>query len=235
MGYKVLYIEDEEHLASIVKETLELNGFTVLHFTNGLKVIETMREFQPDICVLDVMLPFMDGFRVGSSIRKMYPDTPIIFLTAKSQTSDVLEGFTAGGNDYLKKPFSMEELMVRLKNLISIKQNNVGSNQQKKVNKQMQFGSFHYYPEKMELVSKANTIKLSNRETEILNVFSLHTNETVDRKYLMQVVWGDDSYFISRNLDVYIRRLRDYFAQGDGVEIITLKGKGYHFSIDSQP
>ena len=99
----------------------------------------------------------------------------------------------------------------------------------------MRFGSFSYYPEKMELVHKTNIIKLSNREIEILNVFSLHLNEAVDRKYLMQVVWGDDSYFISRNLDVYIKRLRDYFAKGEGVEIITLKGKGYHFSIDTLP
>jgi DNA-binding response OmpR family regulator len=233
MGYKVLYIEDEEHLASIVKETLELNGFTVLHFANGMKVLEAMYEFQPDICVLDVMLPFLNGFRIGSSIRATHPEIPIIFLTAKSQTSDVLEGFTVGGNDYLKKPFSMEELIVRIKNLISIKQN-VGSSQPKKINKQMRLGNFNYYPEKMELVSQTNTIKLSNRETEILNIFALHLNEAIDRKYLMQVVWGDDSYFISRNLDVYIRRLRDYFAQGEGVEIITLKGKGYHFSVDAQ-
>jgi len=231
MGYKILYIEDEEHLANIVKETLELKGFQVLHQTHGLKILEWMNSFQPDICVLDVMLPYLDGFSMGATVRKAYPKIPIIYLTAKSMTADVLQGFNSGGNDYLKKPFSMEELMVRIKNLIEMKQDITPENPVKKTIQSFKFGSFNYHPEKMELVGKGNTIKLSNREAEIMNIFCLHPNETIDRKELMQIVWGDDSYFISRNLDVYIRRLRDYFGKGEGVEIITLKGKGYHFSV----
>lgn len=233
MSYKVLYIEDELHLAGIVKETMELKGYTVLHQEHGLKLLEAIRDFEPDICVLDVMLPYMDGFSIGSKIRQLYKDMPVIFLTAKSQTADVLEGFASGGNDYLKKPFSMEELMARMDNLIQLKQGKREPAVATQSTPQyFNFGSFVYNPQKMELVHEGQIIKLSNREAEILNIFSLHVNAAVDRRELMQLVWGDDSYFISRNLDVYIRRLRDYFAMGKGVEIITLKGKGYHFSVE---
>jgi DNA-binding response OmpR family regulator len=230
MSYKVLYIEDEMHLATIVKETMEMKGYEVLHYTEGLKAMESITSFRPDICVLDVMLPYIDGFTLGSNIRKVYPELPIIFLTAKSQTKDVVQGFSSGGTDYLRKPFSMEELMVRIDNQVQIYKRKPGM----KVNLQQReytFGNFIYNPDRLELRNDAQTFKLSNREAEIMNIFSSHKNATVDRKELMQIVWGDDSYFISRNLDVYIRRLRDYFATGSGVEIITLKGKGYHFSV----
>jgi len=233
LPYKVLYIEDEEHLAGIVKETMELKGYTVMHQTHGVKILDLMNSFEPDICVLDVMLPYLDGFSIGNNIRKVYKDMPIIFLTAKSQTADVLEGFASGGNDYLKKPFSMEELMARMENLIQLKQGKQNVHPAEKTPGQhFSLGSFVYNPQKMELTNGEQVTKLSNREAEIMNIFCLHLNTTIDRRELMQIVWGDDSYFISRNLDVYIRRLRDYFASGKGVEIITLKGKGYHFSVE---
>jgi len=230
MSYRVLYIEDEDHLANIVRETMELKGYIVHHQREGLKVLEIIPSFRPDICVLDVMLPYIDGFTLGNTIRKHYPSLPIIFLTAKGQTKDVLEGFSSGGTDYLRKPFSMEELMVRINSQIEIRRQGPP---QRVSHKQKEFtlGSFTYNPDRLELRSASGTIKLSNREAEIMNIFCLQQNATVDRRELMQIVWGDDSYFISRNLDVYIRRLRDYFATGQGVEIITLKGKGYHFSV----
>ncbi|HET8573632.1 MAG TPA: response regulator [Edaphocola sp.] len=115
MNYHIFYVEDEENLATIVRETMVLQGFTVEHEKDGQQVIKSMEDFSPDICVLDVMLPNVDGFSLGKLIRKIYPQMPIIFLTAKSQTKDVLEGFASGGTDYLKKPFSLEELMARIK------------------------------------------------------------------------------------------------------------------------
>lgn len=229
MSYKVLYIEDEEHLASIVKETMELKGYQVLHQKEGLKILDTISSFDPDICVLDVMLPYVDGFTLGSTIRKAYPALPIIFLTAKGQTTDVLEGFSSGGTDYLRKPFSMEELMVRIDTQVNIRRQVPAKESPKQ--KEIRLGNFIYNPDRLELYNAQETIKLSNREAEIMNILCMHPNATVDRKELMQMVWGDDSYFISRNLDVYIRRLRDYFAADKSVEIITLKGKGYHFSV----
>lgn len=230
MSYRILYIEDEDHLASIVKETMELKGYEVLHQKEGLKILESIPSFKPDICVLDVMLPYIDGFTLGNTIRKNYPALPIIFLTAKSQTKDVLEGFSSGGTDYLKKPFSMEELMARINNQVEIRRQALPARVEHK-HKEFTLGSFVYNPDRMELRNAGDIIKLSNREAEIMNIFCLHQNTAIDRRDLMQIVWGDDSYFISRNLDVYIRRLRDYFVTGQGVEIITLKGKGYHFSV----
>jgi DNA-binding response OmpR family regulator len=231
MNTKVLYIEDEPYLARIVTETMELKGYKVMHKSDGLRVLEHITSFSPDICVLDVMLPHIDGFSLGSTIRNIYPKLPIIFLTAKSQTQDVLEGFSAGGTDYLKKPFSMEELMVRIDNQLKLLQNAQASSGELK---DIPLGTLVYSPARLELQSGNRSIKLSNREAEILNLLCMHQNQTIDRRKLMQVVWGDDSYFISRNLDVYIRRLREYFAGSGTVEIITLKGKGYHFSV-SQP
>ncbi len=232
MNCKVLYIEDEAHLATIVKETMELKGYIVLHMQDGSKIMDNIATFQPDICVLDVMLPYIDGFNLGNAIRKIYPGLPIIFVTAKSQTSDVLTGFSSGGTDYLKKPFSMEELMIRIDNQVALNRKSTDTfDRVLSGNRVFQWGNFTYSLDKMELRGPDKSIKLSNREAEILNIFAVHPNAIIERRDLMQIVWGDDSYFISRNLDVYIRRLRDYFAAGEGVEIITLKGRGYHFSV----
>ena len=120
MKQRILYIEDEAFLARIVTETLERRGFEVLHRKDGTRIIEQVKVFSPDICILDVMLPHIDGFSLGSSIRNIYPRLPILFVTAKTQTADVLDGFSAGGTDYLKKPFSMEELVVRIDNQIRL-------------------------------------------------------------------------------------------------------------------
>lgn len=231
MSYKVLYIEDETHLAGIVRETMELKGYEVLHRTDGHRVLETIAAFRPDICVFDVMLPYIDGFSLGATVRRLYPGLPVIFLTAKSQTKDVLEGFASGGTDYLKKPFSMEELMARIDSQVQLSRQATQGQKPLPRSQEIRLGGFIYNPDRMELRHGASVTKLSNREAELMNVFAMHPNTAIDRRELMQLVWGDDSYFTSRNLDVYIRRLRDYFASGQGVEIITLKGKGYHFAV----
>lgn len=231
MKYRILYIEDEGHLASIVSETLELKGYEVQHYKEGTRILEQINLFQPHICLLDIMLPYIDGYSLGRTIRQAYPKLPVIFLTAKSQTKDIVAGFSSGGTDYIKKPFSLEELMARIENQIGIHYPAVDRRAGKSLPQEFHLGTFRYAPQLMKLYTPEKEIRLSNRETEILNIFCLSPNEPIDRRELMKMIWGDDSYFISRNLDVYIRRLREYFAQGRGVEIITLKGKGYHFSI----
>lgn len=231
MKYRILYIEDEAHLASIVSETLEIKGYEVQHHKEGTRILEHITQFEPHICVLDIMLPYIDGYSLGRTIRQAYSKLPIIFLTAKSQTKDIVEGFSSGGTDYIKKPFSLEELMARIENQIAIHYPSGDSRSGKSLPQELHLGGFRYAPQLMKLYTSDKEIRLSNRETEILNVFCLSPNEPIDRRELMKMIWGDDSYFISRNLDVYIRRLREYFAQGTGVEIITLKGKGYHFSV----
>lgn len=231
MAIKVLYVEDEMHLATIVYETLQLKGFDVLHLQNGLELKNKLSEFKPDVCVFDVMLPHIDGFQLGQIVRNLHPKLPIIYLTAKSQTSDVLEGFNAGGTDYLKKPFSLEELIVRINNQHKLSSNKID---QKAPNptKPYKLGEFQYFPIKLELQHSSQNFKISNREAEVLNELCQNKNTVIDRRELMNKIWQDDSYFISRNLDVYINKLRSYFSIGTGVEIITLKGKGYIFNVN---
>lgn len=231
MKYRILYIEDEEHLANIVSETLEIKGYEVQFHKEGTRILEHINSFQPHICILDIMLPYIDGYSLGKTIRQAYSKLPIIFLTAKSQTKDIIAGFSSGGTDYIKKPFSLEELIVRIENQVVIHYPNTSNHPARSLTQELYLGSFRYAPQLMKLYTEDKEIRLSNRETEILNIFCLSLNEPVDRRELMKMIWGDDSYFISRNLDVYIRKLREYFALGTGVEIITLKGKGYLFSV----
>lgn len=229
MKTKILYIEDELSMARIVSETLNSRGYEVMHREDGGRILDVISSFGPDLCLLDVMLPAIDGFSLGSMIHNLYPALPIIFITAKSQTTDVVSGFSSGGTDYIRKPFSMEELMVRIDNQIRLSQNKQTGNNEGISD--IQLGSLLYIPSRLELQHKQTVIKLSNREAEILNVLCMHQNQVIDRRKLLQLVWGDDSFFHSRNLDVYVRKLREYFGNDCGVELITLKGKGYHFSV----
>lgn len=225
---KVLYVEDEPFLAKIVKESLESRAFAVHMEADGIKGLTAFRQFQPDICVLDVMLPKRDGFELGKAIRRLNPNIPIIFLTAKNQTADVVQGFQAGGNDYIRKPFSMEELIVRMSNLLHLVN---GKPKSKTPNEFIPIGQYRFYALKYELCIGENSRKLSHREAELLKILTETPNFTVKRKDILKRVWGDDTFFNSRTLDVYITKLRDYLKEDPGVAIITLKGIGYHFSV----
>lgn len=223
---KILYVEDEPNLGTIVCDTLEQKGFDVLLIKDGAKVMDSFAKFTPDICVLDVMLPNVDGFELGKLITTKYPRLPIIFLTAKTQTQDVLQGFNSGATDYIRKPFSIEELIVRINNQLHL--NKISG----KFSDTITIGKFIFHANKYELQHGETLYKLSNREAEVLQVFARNMNKITDRKQLLLEVWGDDSFFHSRNLDVYIRKLREYFGNQNGVEIITLKGKGYQFVVE---
>jgi len=223
---KVLYVEDEPNLGTIVSETLEQKGFQVKLLRDGREVLATLRTFKPEICVLDVMLPHIDGFTLGKMIRESHRHMPIIFLTAKTQTADVVEGFQSGGTDYMRKPFSIEELILRIHNQLRF------TGQKNEPDPVVALSSFSYYPHKLELRHHDRCIQLSSREAEVLNIFSKHINTTIDRKQLLLSVWGDDSIFNSRNLDVYVRKLREYFQPDPAIRIITLKGKGYQFVVE---
>jgi DNA-binding response OmpR family regulator len=229
MKRKILYIEDEPYMARIVQDTLELRGFEVLHKKDGNRIMEQVSSFTPDICLLDVMLPDIDGFTLANHIRNVHPQLPIIFLTSKTQPGDIVKGFSSGGTDYLKKPFSMEELIVRIENQLKIMSRDVSAS--KSLPDEVVLKQFRFYPGRFELHTPVKVIKLSNRESQILAMLCTHINAAIDRRELLQAVWGDDSFFNSRNLDVYIRKLRGYFAGAEGIEIITLKGQGYHFVV----
>jgi len=226
MATKILYVEDEPFLGKIVKESLESRNFEVNMVADGNLVLKAFEQFKPDICVLDVMLPNKDGYTLGNEIRQLKPNLPIVFLTAKTQTDDVLKGFQSGGNDYIRKPFSMEELIVRINNLLQMSNSSKGIAPSGSV----QLGKYEFLPQKYELRLNGNCRKLSYRETELLKIFTENRNFTVSRKEILMKIWGDDSFFNSRNLDVYITKLRDYLKEDESLELMTIKGVGYHFT-----
>jgi len=225
MSIQVLYVEDELFLGKIVKETLESRGFDVAMETDGDKVIPLFREVLPDICVLDVMLPNKSGFELAEEIRKLNDDVPIIFLTAKTQTEDVVKGFKLGGNDYIRKPFSMEELIVRIEHLLRTKKDMPLTVAGDQVN----IGVYTFHLNKQTLAGNNEEKKLSYRESELLKYLYQHKNNVIDRRDLLNHIWGNDSFFNSRNLDVYITKLRGYLKDDPAVEILTIKGVGYRF------
>ncbi len=227
---KILYVEDEPFLGKIVKESLESRQFDVKMVADGALVMAEFELFQPDICVLDVMLPNVDGFTLGHELRKKNPQLPILFLTAKTQTEDVLKGFESGGNDYIRKPFSMEELIVRVQNLVKITHSNLGLTAPS-VFESKAIGKYAFIPQRYELRIGENARKLSHRESELLKILDENRHFTVLRKDILLKIWGDDSFYNSRNLDVYITKLRDYFKEDSTIQIMTIKGVGYNFIV----
>lgn len=224
---KVFYVEDELFLGKIVKESLESRGFEVIMESDGGKATELFKKSKPDICVLDIMLPNKDGFTIADEIREIDEDVPIIFLTAKTQTEDVVKGFTLGGNDYIRKPFSMEELIVRIQNLLR----NKTEGPQKISGDKVNIGKYNFQLNRQILNNGKEDRKLSYRESELLKILYQNRDKIIDRKDILNLLWGNDSFFNSRNLDVYITKLRSYLKEDPSLEIITIKGIGYRFVV----
>ena len=224
---KVLYVEDELFLGKIVKESLESRGFDVVMESDGAKATALFKKTEPDICVLDVMLPNKDGFAIADEIRDINEEVPIIFLTAKTQTEDVVKGFSAGGNDYIRKPFSMEELIVRIQNVLKRKK----EAPEKITGDSVTIGKLNFQINRQVLSDGKEDRKLSFRESELLKLLYENRDKVIDRKDILNLLWGNDSFFNSRNLDVYITKLRSYLKTDPALEIITIKGIGYRFVI----
>lgn len=222
---KVLYVEDELFLGKIVKESLESRGFEVAMESDGAKATDLFKKTQPGICILDIMLPNKDGFTIADEIRELDENVPIIFLTAKTQTEDVVKGFSTGGNDYIRKPFSMEELIVRIQNLLK----NKTEDSQKISGGNATIGKFNFQLNRQILSNGKDERKLSFRESELLKLLYENREKIIDRKDILNLLWGNDSFFNSRNLDVYITKLRSYLKEDPSLEILTIKGVGYRF------
>jgi two-component system, OmpR family, response regulator VicR len=218
-AYKILYVEDEEVLAMLVKDHLTRNGFEVHWTADGSDALKLFQQAQPDLCVLDIMLPGRSGYEIGKEIRAVDRHVPIIFLTAKSETKDVIEGFKSGGNDYLKKPFSLDELMARVHNLLAMSGKGTPG--------QFRIGDLAFDPVRMVIQNGSESISLSHRENELLKMLVAMAGKPVERKEILLQLWGDDHFFNSRNLDVYITRLRKYLRLDPEVQLLTLKGVGY--------
>ncbi len=225
---RILYIEDEPALGKIVSETLIRQGYDVHWEKDGAKALSYFENETPDICILDIMLPNTDGYSLCRTIRGLFHDLPVIFLTAKTDTSHVVAGFESGGTDYIRKPFSIEELIARIENQIGLRRGRLINGN---VSEDITIGSYSLIVSRYELKSSTGTIKLSNRDMQLLRLLYANRNSITSRKDLLMSVWGDDSYFNSRTLDVYIKKLRNYFTGDPSIQIITLKGSGYLFLI----
>jgi len=220
---RILLLEDELQLAKIVSETLRSRGFEVTHLNNGRLGLEAIYKTVFDVCVVDVMMPFLDGFTFVKELRKTDKSIPVLFLTARSQDKDVIEGYGAGGNDYLKKPFSLEELLLRINELLKRNDGRL-SNAAEPVT----IGSYYFFAQRQELINNNHqSIKLSHRESELLALLVQHKNQLLDRKATLMKLWGDDNSFNARTMDVFITKLRKHLKDDHSVEILNIRGVGY--------
>lgn len=217
---KILIAEDEISLATILKESLETRDFEVILCPNGEIALSKFNSEQPDLLVLDIMMPKKDGLTVAKEIRALNKHVPIIFLTAKSQTKDVLDGFEHGGNDYLKKPFSMEELIVRIQSLLH-------RNSIKQSKNDLSIGAYSFNYTKQKLIYKTEETQLTHREAELLFHLSEKRNEILDRSWILKKIWGDDDFFNARSMDVFISKLRKKLKKDANIQIINVRGYGY--------
>ncbi len=217
---KIILAEDEPALGMIIKESLETRDFEVFLCSDGEHALHTYKAIKPELMVLDVMMPKLDGFALAQEIRNYDKQIPILFLTAKSRTKDVVEGFEHGGNDYLKKPFSMEELVVRIKSLL-------GRVQHKKSKEIIPIGSFKFNYIKQSLHLGDERIPLTHREAELLYHLTENRNAVLDRSTILKQLWGDDDFFNARSMDVFITKLRKKLKKDPDIQIINVRGYGY--------
>jgi DNA-binding response OmpR family regulator len=218
---KLLLAEDEPALGQIVKETLETRGFEVFLCENGEKALEKYQRESPEILVLDVMMPKKDGFTLAKEIRSVDDTIPIIFLTAKSQTHDVVEGFSIGGNDYLKKPFSIEELIVRIENLLN-------HSKVQKSSDLLKIGDYTFdFPKQILRFKQTDSMQLTHREAHLLFHLIKNKNTVLDRSIILKKLWGNDDFFNARSMDVFITKLRKKLSKDTSIQIINVRGYGY--------
>jgi DNA-binding response OmpR family regulator len=231
MGNKarILLAEDDINLGSLLTQYLNAKNFETDLFNDGEKAWEGYNTRQYDICILDVMMPKKDGFTLAKEIRELNQKTPIIFLTAKTLKDDVLEGFKIGADDYITKPFVMDELLFRIEAILR----RLSPSGESTVNQESyQIGRYTYDVTKQHLVFDNETIKLTTKEAELLKLLCANVNSIVERNYALKLVWKDANYFNARSMDVYITKLRKHLNRDKAIEIINVHGKGYKLIID---
>ena len=226
---KILLAEDDANLGALLQEYLDAKGYEVKLAKNGKEGYDMFCRQDYDLCLLDIMMPLKDGFTLAREIRQTNKQVPIIFLTAKSMKEDTIDGFKAGADDYITKPFSMEELLLRIQAILrrSIKTQVVDN-----AEAEFTLGRYKFNTEKQTLVCDENETKLTTKEVQLLRLLVLNKNEVVDRAFTLKTIWHDDNYFNSRSMDVYITKLRKYLKHDQKVEIVNVHGKGFKLLIN---
>jgi DNA-binding response OmpR family regulator len=220
---KILLAEDDSNLGNLLRNYLAAKNYETSLYINGIQALEAFSKGSFGLCILDIMMPEMDGLTLAKEIRFANPEVPIIFLTAKNQKEDILEGFKSGADDYITKPFSMEELLYRIEAIIRRTANNSAN---KKEDSYL-IGSYSFDTRKQLLVYKDQSTKLTTKESELLELLCRHGNEILERNFALKTIWIDDNYFNARSMDVYITRLRKYLRKDPAVNILNVHGKGY--------
>jgi len=225
---KILLVEDDPNLGTILEESLELQGFSVIRCEDGEEAHSAFLQERFDLCLIDVMLPKKDGFNLARDIRHISQDMPIIFLTAKSLKEDRIKGFKIGGDDYITKPFSMEELILRIQAVLK----RIGIKTEIKEDPlEFTIGDYIFNYEGHILQYDQETRKLTHKEAELLRLLCLHVNKTLEREVALKHIWDDDSYFTTRSMDVYISKLRKYLKSDQRIEILNIHGKGFKMIV----
>jgi len=229
---KILLVEDDPNFGSILKDYLQMNDFDVTLAKNGMEGFEKFKKDTYDLCILDVMMPYKDGFTLAREIRDKNKEIPIIFLTAKTMKEDVLKGYKVGADDYLNKPFDSEVLLMKIKAIMQRKTSEVKADNTKF---EFQIGKFHLNS-KLRFLTFENEepIKLSPKENELLKMLALYENDLMPREVALTKIWRDDNYFTSRSMDVYIAKLRKYLKPDENVEILNIHGEGFRLVVKNK-
>jgi DNA-binding response OmpR family regulator len=220
---KILLAEDDNNLGILLRNYLTAKDYETVLFINGILALEAFPSGSFSLCILDIMMPEMDGLTLAREIRSINHEIPIIFLTAKNQKEDIIDGFKSGADDYITKPFSMEELLYRIEAILR-RTTAPGINRS---NDSFTIGEYSFDPLKQMLVYRDQTIKLTTKESELLDLLCRHGNEILERNFALKTIWIDDNYFNARSMDVYITRLRKYLSKDLSVKILNVHGRGY--------
>ncbi|NNK87272.1 MAG: response regulator transcription factor [Flavobacteriaceae bacterium] len=229
---KILLVEDDPNFGTVLRDYLTMNNYDVVHAKNGMEGFEKFKKDDFDLCILDVMMPYKDGFTLAKEIREKNTEVPIIFLTAKAMKEDVLKGYKVGADDYLNKPFDSEVLLMKIKAILQRKATDSVAD-----SKQFEFeiGNFHLNSKLRFLKYKGgDPIKLSPKENDLLRLLALHENDLMPRELALTKIWRDDNYFTSRSMDVYIAKLRKYLKVDENVEILNIHGEGFRLVVNQK-
>ena len=227
MKAHILYVEDDESLSFVTRDNLELQGYEITHCTDGKKALATIHEQDFDLCILDVMLPEVDGFTVAREIRQYDKEIPILFLTAKSLKEDRLHGLRLGADDYITKPFSIEELILKVEVFLRRSKINPTSSPGR-----FRLGQFELDHENLSLFHDTKSLQLTQKEVDLLKLFAENPNQVLKRSDILKQVWGDDDYFLGRSLDVFISRLRKYLRADDTLKVENIHGVGFRLKAE---
>ena len=227
MNNKILLVEDDNNLGFVIQDQLSIKGHQIDLFIDGATALENFKTNEYDLCILDVMLPKLDGFSLAKEIRSLNKNVPILFLSAKSMTEDRIEGFKVGGDDYLTKPFSMEELELRIDALLR-RVLQKSTNTKEKI---IQIGDYQFSPENFKLTHQNFSKTLTRKEAEILTILSSSLNQVIEKEYILENVWKKNDYFVGRSLDVFVTKLRKYLSKDDRIQISNIHGIGFNLQI----